>query len=289
MATDFFITAREYQPDPIRTTRFRLILPNKILKRGMVGVDSTELSLNVKSLSALPSYTLNLGQIPYMTFEESFVTGGKQSGDLTANIYIPQTGTILNQLTEWVEIALNGGILVTNGTEKPTLGPINRRTMAGLTNDTTSSVQKADQISLGLGTLKDGTSAGAGVLTDVYGVKRSFGTPGQYTVTAIRNENACIEMYNWQTGNVVFRINLRNLMPTGFSFTGNLAYGNQAQFLEYALKMHYDGFNIYIPHDSGYKFGEYGNDGLFDENNTSDIFRSEYETALELSKNDEAT
>lgn len=216
----FFLSAIDNLPDPLRDTKWRLLIPSDIFKAtgikvsngvdfgiGEAGTDDFALHIDA---AEIPEQKLNTDKINWMGFNSSYVTGADISGEIKFTAKHLEDLRVWEAMTAWMNSLYNTGILV---------------------NQTGNSRLVDTGLALGLGAHKD------------------INNP---TSMVLRNNSIRIEMYNWMRGEVVFSYRLINAMPTmvgGWS----LQHSDQAKLLTFDFTLHYDRPEVIIasPHTTG--------------------------------------
>lgn len=211
----FFLSQIDNLRDPVRTTRWRVLIPSDVFAASGIqvtngdqftnGEDGTDnFALHVKSCQ-IPTIKLQEGQHHYMGFPQSHPINADIAADINFETILLEDMRAYEAMLGWEQACLNTGILVDN-TYK------DRMNQTGLR--------------LGLGNHKDSENPTAKVL---------------------RNADIKIELYNWMRGDVIMRLNLINAYPTeiaGF----DLSY-KQADIANFKFTLHADRWTIQIPED----------------------------------------
>lgn len=211
----FFLSAIDNLRDPVRTTRWRVLIPSEVFAASGIqvtngdqftnGEDGTDnFALHVKSCQ-IPSIKIDKGEHHYMGFPSSHPINAQISADINFESILLEDMRAYEAMVGWEQACLNTGILVDNQKQ-------DRMNQTGLR--------------LGLGNHKDITNPNAQVL---------------------RNANVKIELYNWMRGDVIMRLNLINAFPlevAGF----DLSYQNAA-IANFKFRLHADRWTIQIPED----------------------------------------
>jgi len=211
----FFLSAIDNLRDPVRTTRWRVLIPSEVFAASGIQVtngdqftnneDGTDnFALHVKSCQ-IPTIKLDQGQHHYMGFPSSHPVNAQISADINFESILLEDMRAYEAMLGWQQACLNTGILVDDQGK-------DRMNQTGLR--------------LGLGNHKDVANP---------------------TNQVLRNANIKIELYNWMRGDVIMRLNLINAYPTevaGF----DLSYQNAA-IANFKFGLHADRWTIQIPED----------------------------------------
>lgn len=226
----FWAGAIDNLPDPVRTTRWRLVIPQSIFE--LVGVEasngdhfmneggSDEFALHVSEGMSVPEIDTEDKSIWYMGFEKYFPT--KQNG-LAGTQQIK--GLLLEDIkayeamVAWNQTCLNTGILSDSPTNQMPDSTTSRNTNEG-----------SNKIYLGLGQQENFGNQYAGLL---------------------RNAAVRMELYDWNYGNVLLSICYINCWPKKVKLDNTFNYQN-ADLGKFSVTFRYDRWNLYIP-KRGYK------------------------------------
>jgi len=215
----FFLSQIDGLRDPVRNTRWRVLVPSEIFagsglevtngdqfSNGEAGTD--EFALHIKSF-AVPKVELTAQKHNYMGFEQEHVVNASISGDSRMEVILLEDMRAYEGIIAWEQSCMNTGILVNSNKQ-------DRMNQTGLR--------------LGLGNHKD---------------------IANNTSIVVRNADVKVELFNFMRGDVIARYNLINAYPKsvdGF----NLTYKN-ADLVNFNFTLHYDRWTVEIPHD--YKTG----------------------------------
>lgn len=225
----FWAGAIDHLVDPVRSTRWRMIIPTDIFR--LVGVKCTngvhfgteggedEYALHVQSGAKIPAVKIKDAAIKYMGFEKWFpVQQDGLAGTMDIKILLLEDMRAFEMMLAWNQTCFNQGILSNTGTND-----------AIHESDRTAN-EGNNKIYLGLGQQENHNNTYAGLL---------------------RNASIRLELYDWMYGNVILSVLLVNCWPKNVdasSFT--LDYDN-AKLGNFNVQFRYDRFNLYIP--PGYK------------------------------------
>lgn len=215
----FFLSQIDNLRDPVRNTRWRVLIPSEVFAASGIqvtngdqftnGEDGTDnFSLHVKSCK-IPEITLTEGKHWYMGFPSSYPTNATIEANLDFSTILLEDMRAYEAMLGWEQACLNTGLLVDKG-------GTDRMNLTG--------------VRLGLGNHKD---------TD------------NPTSQVLRNSNVKVQLYNWMRGDVIMTLTLINAYPTkvgGF----DLGY-ESANLVNFNFTLHCDRWTINIPED--YKTG----------------------------------
>ena len=211
----FFLSAIDSLRDPVRTTRWRVLIPSEVFAASGIqvtngdqftnGEDGTDnFALHVKSCQ-IPTIKLDKAEHHYMGFGSSHPVNAQIAADINFESILLEDMRAYEAMLGWEQACLNTGILVDDQGK-------DRMNQTGLR--------------LGLGNHKD------------------IENPTQQV---LRNANVKIELYNWMRGDVIMRLNLINAFPTEVAgFDLNYKQGDIANF---KFSLHADRWTIQIPED----------------------------------------
>lgn len=211
----FFLSQIDNLRDPVRNTRWRVLIPSEIFAATGISVtngdqfsngqDGTDdFALHVKTCQ-IPEITVSEGQHFYMGFPQHHPVNAKIDASISFETILLEDMRAYEAMMAWEQAALNTGVLVNESNQ-------DRMNQTGLR--------------LGLGNHKD---------------------PESSTSIILRNNTIKVELYNWMRGDVIMRLNLINAYPTkvgGF----NLSY-KTAELLKFDFTLHADRWTIQIPSD----------------------------------------
>jgi hypothetical protein len=205
--------------DPVRNTRWRVLIPSEIFaatgiqvtngaqfNNGQDGTD--EFALHIKT-AVIPTLKNENKFHWYMGFKQAHVVNTDMSTEQEFETILLEDMRAYEAMIAWEQACHNTGIL-SDGSNT------DRMNQTGLR--------------LGLGNHKD--------------IKNE-------TSTVVRNNTVKVELYNWMRGDVIMRLNLINAYPTevaGF----NLNY-NSADIVNFKFKLWADRWTVQIP--EGYTTG----------------------------------
>ena len=231
--TFFFLNNIDTLRDPVRSTRWRVLIPQSIFKASGIqvtvgkdfgqadGVSGTnEFALHVKTCD-IPDITINEDKHNYMGFGSSYPTGAEISGELSFDTILLEDMRAYEAMLAWSQACLNTGILANSDNSD---GINNRMSDAGL--------------ELGLGQHKDmGNNAyGSGALN------------------VLRNSDIKIELYNWMRGDRIVVVKLINAYPKSVKGPKNFNYDSNGKIQQFNFTLHYDRFTTFFPKDNGVGF-----------------------------------
>jgi len=230
--TFFFLNRIDGLRDPVRNTRWRVLIPQSVFKASgievTVGNDfgfavgdagTEEFALHVKTCD-FPDIELNEDRHMYMGFGSSYPTGADISTELDFETILLEDMRAYEAMLAWEQACLNTGIL-SNGDNSSGIG--NRQTDAGL--------------ELGLGHHKDeGNNA--------------FNTG----VNVLRNNDIKIELYNWMRGDRIVQLKLINAYPKAVTGPKGFNYEATATLQKFTFKLHADRWTVFFPEDNGVGF-----------------------------------
>lgn len=214
----FFLSAIDTLADPVRNTRWRLLLPPSIFAAtgikvsngldfgsGMDGMN--DFALHVDGCS-VPELNIKDDYLSWMGFKSAFPVNTDISADLAFESKLLEDFRSFEAIHAWGQSMINTGLLV-DGSDA------DRMSVAGSP--------------LGLGPHKD------------------IRNPSS---TVLRNNSIAVELYDWSHGTVIMRLKLINAHPTkieGF----DLIHSEDAKLLSFKFTLHCDRWTIYVP--PGYK------------------------------------
>lgn len=211
----FFLNQIDNLRDPVRNTRWRVLIPSEVFAasgiqvtngdqftNGEDGVDN--FSMHVKTCK-IPDITLSEGKHWYMGFPSSYPTNATIEANLDFQTILLEDMRAYEAMLGWEQSCLNTGLLV---------------------NKSNNDRMNQTGIRLGLGNHKDNENP---------------------TSRVLRNSNVKVELYNWMRGDVIMTLNLINAYPTsvkGF----DLSY-ESASLVNFNFTLHCDRWTINIPED----------------------------------------
>ena len=210
----FFISQIDTLRDPVRNTRWRVLIDSKVFAASGISVtngdqfsageDGTDnFALHVKSC-AIPSLQTTVKPIDYMGFKQNHVVQATLDGDMQFATILLEDMRAYEAMLAWQQATLNAGILIGDDGN-------DRMNLTGL--------------KLGLGNHKD------------------MNNP---TNAVVRNNTIKVELYNWMTGDVILRVLLYNAVPTKVGDGLNLQYAT-ADLMNFNFTLHYDRWSVQIP------------------------------------------
>lgn len=212
----FFLSAIDNLRDPVKNTRWRMLVPNTIFAATGISVTNgdqfsggeegtDEFALHVKT-AKIPDITITEGQHNYMGFPSKHPINATIGGTMDFQTILLEDIRAYEAVLAWEQSCLNTGILVGDD------GVTDRMNLTGLR--------------LGLGNHKDSNNPTSAVL---------------------RNQTIKVELYNWMTGDVILQIYLYNAWPKSVT-GGNLSYTN-AEIMNFNFQLIYDRWGVHIPKD----------------------------------------
>lgn len=223
----FWAGAIDHLPDPVRSTRWRMIIPTDIFK--LVGVDCTngehfgneggedEFALHISSGLKIPAVKTKAADIKYMGFQKYYpVQQEGLAGTINMECLLLEDMRAYEAMLAWNQTCFNQGILSSTGTND-----------AIHATDRTAN-EGNNQIYLGLGQQENHNNEYAGLL---------------------RNASIRLELYDWMYGNVILSVLFVNAWPKNVDASGfGLDYDN-AKLGKFKVEFQYDRFNLFIPPD----------------------------------------
>lgn len=211
----FFLSGIDNLRDPVRTTRWRVLIPSSVFAASGIqvtngdqftnGEDGTDnFALHVKTCK-IPELKNQSADHHYMGFPQAHVVNTNISADIDFETILLEDMRAYEAMLGWEQACQNTGVLVD--------GRLNDR-------------MNQTGLRLGLGNHKD------------------IENP---TSPVVRNTDIKIELYNWMRGDVIMRLNLINAYPTtvgGF----DLSY-KQADIANFTFSLHADRWTVQIPED----------------------------------------
>lgn len=220
----FWAGAIDHLPDPVRTTRWRFIVPTDIFK--LVGVECTngvhfgteggedEFALHVNGSMKVPKASTRAAKMNYMGFEKNFpVQQEGLAGTISPQVLLLEDMRAYEAMLAWNQTCFNQGILSNTG-----------KNDAIHESDRTAN-EGNNQIYLGLGQQENHNNTYAGLL---------------------RNASIRMELYDWMYGNVILSVLFVNAWPSTVGEITGFEYG-QAQLAKFSVTFTYDRFNLFIP------------------------------------------
>lgn len=213
----FFVTGIDTLRDPVRNTRWRVLIPDTIFKAvldnspKLEAFKATDTGTNLFALHVkdckLPTIKSKTKEIWYMGFaQQHVVQQDGLHGEMDFSTILLEDFAAYEIMMAWHQTTINCGILT-----NPAGG---------------GDIISGNGLSLGLGAEKDNNSA----LKDV-----------------LRNSNTKVELYNWMNSDVIYTLNLINAMPTSVGELTDLKYGPDADIMNFKFKLKYDRWTVTIP------------------------------------------
>jgi len=214
----FYLSAIDNLRDPVRNTRWRMLIPDTIFAatgisvtngdqfaNGQEGTD--EFALHVKN-AKIPDITMTDATHNYMGFKSHHPVNAEIDGTQNFETIMLEDMRAYEAILAWEQSCLNTGLLVQED------GVSDRMNQTGLR--------------LGLGNHKDGENP---------------------TSTVLRNQTIKIELYNWMTGDVILQVYLYNAWPKQVNQNQNLTYAPNAEIMNFTFQLQYDRWGLHIPKD----------------------------------------
>jgi len=212
----FFLSAIDNLRDPVRNTRWRMLIPDTVFAATGIAVtngdqfangqDGTdEFSLHIKT-AKIPDISITEGKHWYMGFPSNHPINAEIGGEQGFQTILLEDMRAYEAILGWEQACLNTGILVQED------GVTDRMNLTGLR--------------LGLGNHKDQANPTSAVL---------------------RNQTVKIELYNWMTGDVILQVFLYNAWPKSVT-SGDLSY-ESANIMNFTFNLIYDRWGVHIPPD----------------------------------------
>jgi len=233
--TFFFLNKIDGLRDPVRNTRWRLLIPQDVFKASGIkvtvgndfglaeGVAGTEdFALHVKTC-AIPDIELTEDKHWYMGFGSSYPVNAKIDADLQFQTILLEDVRAFEAMIAWSQACLNTGLLAQNEASD---GLNNRMTEDG-------------GLELGLGQHKD-----------------KGNLPHGADVNVLRNSSIRIELYNWMRGDRILQLKLINAYPTKVEGPKDFKYTQDAAIQNFNFTLHCDRWTLYVPKDNGVGFKE---------------------------------
>lgn len=205
--------------DPVRNTRWRVLIPSEIFaatgiavtngaqfSNGQDGTD--EFALHVKTCK-IPELKNESKDHVYMGFKQKHVVNTDMSAEIDFQTILLEDMRAYEAMIAWEQSCHNTGVLSDGSTS-------DRMNQTGLR--------------LGLGNHKDKENN---------------------TSMVVRNNTVKVELYNWMRGDVIMRLNLINAFPT--SIGGFDLNYNSADLVNFTFKLMCDRWTVQIP--EGYTTG----------------------------------
>lgn len=218
---NFFITGIDNLPDPVRNTRWKVLIPDTIWNavgiapsnaQKFTGPEGANLySLHIKT-AKIPEITISEGAHHYMGFISNYPINAKLNGEMPFSTILLEDMAAYEMMVGWNNACLNSAILMPGGegAESGNAG--------GQTDRMTAT----------------GIAAGLGV-------HKNKGTPDS---TVLRNQSIDVVLYNWMTGTPLLTVTLHNAWPkavSGFDLTYK-----EAALVEFNFTLIYDRWTVKI-------------------------------------------
>lgn len=232
--TFFFLNKIDGLRDPVRNTRWRLLIPQSVFQASGLEVTNgndfgtgsdvngtDDFALHIKTCD-IPDIELKFENHFYMGFGSAYPVNADISANLDFESILLEDMRSYEAMLAWEQACLNTGILSSD--EKSSLK--NRMTDEG-------------QLELGLGQHKDEQN-------------NAFGTG---VLNVIRNTDVKVELYNWMRGDRILILKLINAFPTKVNGPKAFAQGTNAKLQKFNFTLHCDRWSLFIPKDyaAGFK------------------------------------
>lgn len=226
----FFAHAIDKLVDPVRSTRWRLVIPTDLLKK--VGIEQTngdyldedEMTLHINGGMKLPDVKIKADKINYMGFEKKYpVQQNGLAGSFNADILLLEDSRAVEMMLGWNQSCLNMGVLAAsdNGSELHE-------------NNRTANSPSGNNVYLGLGQQEN-----------------DYGNDLNAYKTLLRNQVIRLELYDWMYGRVILSVVYINAWPSEVNFGGfGLDYAT-AKLGKFQVKFDYDRFQMFV--NPGYR------------------------------------
>jgi hypothetical protein len=214
----FFLSNIDHLRDPVRNTRWRVLVPNTIwtavnasnlITNGENFVNEggeDEFALHVKTCT-IPNITVTHAAHNYMGFPSAYPVNATIAADFPFSTILLEDMRAYEAVFHWLQACINTNLLVDESKQGRTVQEIGLAT--------------------GLGNHKDAESSTAAVL---------------------RNSSIKVELYNWMRGDVILRVTLINAFPTGVNGYP-LTYAPDAAIVNFDFTLHCDRWTIEFPKD----------------------------------------
>jgi len=208
----FFLNAIDNLRDPVRSTRWRVLIPQEVLRViGLVSLangsfDATvegtsDFALHVKSCK-IPDRNLETAEQFYMGFSQAHVTNTQLGADIPLESILLEDMRAYQAMHTWQSMCMNTGVLKAK--------------------DGSDIISSAANIRLGAGVHKDAAN------NDL--------------VSVVRNSTVAIELYNFMNDNVIARYTLLNAFPKSVGGY-NLSY-QSASLINFPFTLHCDNWSF---------------------------------------------
>ena len=211
---DFFLGAVDNKRDPVRNTRWRMLIPGEIIQA--TGIQLTngsnldpislqdELALDIKKVQ-MPGIKVKTETVDYMGFKTNYAVNADIGAEIKIDAQLFEDMVGYEAILAWEQSLLNTGLLVNAQGDDRTY------TESGL--------------ALGLGTHKDQAATDKNIV--------------------LRNSTVRIEQYNWNNGEVIKVLNLINAMPIDVS--GYDLNHSDAKLIQFSFTLKADRFTHHFP------------------------------------------
>ena len=212
----FFLSAIDRLRDPVRDTRWRVLIPagiwdsvipqqNSSDTMGIADTLGENFALHVKTCK-IPGIDTKFAEHNYMGFKSSYPVNSEISADLSFSTILLEDMAAYELMYAWNQAILNTGILTNNTGE-------------------TDRVSSLDGPDLGLGNHKQDP------------------TVENFT---LRNSNIKIELYNWANGQPILELTLINAWPSKINEMA-FKYATDASLVHFDFQLHCDRWKLYFP------------------------------------------
>ena len=214
----FYVSELDNKRDPVRSTKWRLIIPGNILdiikkfylsngKNGMEPEEmSREMAVGIQGFT-LPQINTTIQKLQFMGFESTFPTGQSNlAGTAQVTINMFEDMRSYEYLAAWNQSCYNTGVLEDERKN-------NRTAISGL--------------KLGLGTHKDNIT-------------------NEENRHDLLRSDVKFQLHNWANGNIILECRLINAWPSIVN-GGQFNYGTNANLVTFQTTFTYDRFKIFVP------------------------------------------
>ena len=215
----FYVSELDNKRDPVRSTKWRLIIPGNILtiignyKLSNGKDSSTDLELSREFAVGIQGFTMpqiqtTAQKLMFMGFESNFPTGQSNLASTTnVTINMFEDMRSYEYISSWNQSCYNTGVLEDENKN-------NRTAQSGL--------------KLGLGTHKDNITNEA----NRHDLLRS---------------DVKFQLYNWANGNIILECRLINAWPSTVGSVSAFNYATNANLVTFQTTFTYDRFKLFIP------------------------------------------
>jgi hypothetical protein len=222
----FYASMVDTLPDPVRSTRWHLLVSNEIFKA--VGIQPTngtdfgispetakEFSIHISDGAKIPDAAIKYESIWYMGYEKRYpVQQQNLAGDMPLNALLLEDGRGYEAMLAWNQCCLNSGIL--------------NKTGIGDTNSESNRIEDGtNKLYLGLGQQENYLNS---------------------TAVLLRNSHVTLVLYDWMYGNVIMGIRYINAWPSKVGVGTQMTYQN-ATLMKFNFTLTYDRWNIWFNPD----------------------------------------